>query len=352
MSQRTWFQHLLDDNNAVEVRVQDGVRWKSGYYDDLDALVRDIGHFNEDGCNVYTSLNTPTHYVVTNRILDKTKALRDADIEQYTRLLIDLDPVRAESPSSDDELDLAREAARRVHALMKGYGFSEPAWACSGNGIHLIYRVQIPKASEFYPLWKQTLQGLSNLIQVEGVDLDTSVGNPAQLCRAYGTINLKGAETCQGRQKRPFRKSEVWVPTPYRNVPKSRLSMLSEACIQSTPVNSTNYSSSPNRFRRDASKPRGAGDYTTLDAVGWFTSMGLYRFPRNPDKHAIICPWSSEHTGGGQHDAATSTVLFTNSNYPFFLCSHNACQGRDLFDVIDYLDGADEFCARDWRTNT
>ena len=51
----------------------------------------------------------------------------------------------------------------------------------------------------------------------------------------------------------------------------------------------------------------------------------------------------------GKHDAATSTVLFTNSNYPVFHCSHNACQGRDLFDVIDSLDGADQFCTRDWR---
>ena len=133
MSQRTWFQHLLDDNNAIELRVSDGIRWASGYYDDLDALLRDIDHFNEYGCNVYTSLNKPTHYVVTNRILDKAKALRDADIEQYTRLLIDLDPERSESPSSDDELERAREAARRV-----GPGGDKLQWSRStglGRGL-------------------------------------------------------------------------------------------------------------------------------------------------------------------------------------------------------------------------
>ena len=346
MSQRTWFQHLLDDNNAVELRVQDARdRWTSGIYDDLDALLRDMAHFNERGCNVYTSLNPPTHYVVTNRVHRKVQALKDADIEQYTRLLIDLDPEREESPSSDDELDLAREAARRVHALMKGYGFPEPAWACSGNGIHLIYRAKIPKAGDFYPQWRETLKGLSNLVQVEGVKLDASVGNPARICRAYGTFNLKSA----GASQRPFRRSEVWIPTPFRCVPRSALRALSEACIQSITVHSTSHSSSPNRVRRDASKPRGTGDYTTLDAVSWFKWMGLYRFPCNPDKHAIVCPWSSEHTGGGKHDAPTSTVLFTNSNYPVFHCSHNACQGRDLFDVIDYLEGADQFCTRDWR---
>ena len=347
MSQRTWFQHLLDDNNAIELRVSDGIRWASGYYDDLDALLRDIDQFNEYGCNVYTSLNKPTHYVVTNRILDKAKALRDADIEQYTRLLIDLDPERSESPSSDDELERAREAARRVHALMKGYGFTEPAWACSGNGIHLIYRVKIPKASEFYPQWKETLKGLSNLVQVEGVKLDTCVGNPSRICRAYGTINLKRDETAQ----RPFRRSEVSIPSPYRCVPRSALRAFSEVCIQSITVDSASHSSSPNRVRRDASKPRGTGDYTTLDAVGWFKWMGLYRFTCNPDKHAIVCPWSAEHTGGGKHDSPTCAVLLTNPSYPYpkFDCKHNACQGRDLFDVIDYLEGADQFCSRDWR---
>jgi hypothetical protein len=348
MSERTWFQSLLDDNGVVELRVSDGYSWDSGYYDDLELLLRDIAHHSELGCDVYSSLNSPSHYRVTNHIHPSTKALRDADIEKYSRLLIDLDPVRSNSPSSEDELDKAREAARKIHALMQGYDFPEPAWACSGNGIHLIYRVEIPEASKFHPQWKQTLKGLKNIMQLKDVELDTSVANPAQICRAYGTINLKGGEAAQ----RPFRRSEVWIPSRYRCVPRSALTALSEVCIQSITVHSTGHSISPNRVTRDASKPHGKGDYKTLDAVGWFKWLGLYAFSCNENKHAVICPWSAEHTGGGKQDAATSTVLFTDSDYPVFHCKHNSCEDRRLFDVIDSLEGADEFCARDWGANT
>ena len=299
------------------------------------------------GFDVYTSLNKPSHYVVTNRILDKAKALRDADIEQYTRLLIDLDPVRSESPAV---MRNSTEQGKR-HGVSQS---DEGIWL-SRTGMGLLgqrHSSHLPSEDTqgrcVLPTVEANPQGLSNLVRVEGVDLDTSVGNPAQLCRAYGTINLKGAETPQ----RPFRQSEVWVPSRYRCVPRSALRAFSEACIQSITVDSTSHSSSPNRVRRDASKPRGTGDYTTLDAVSWFKWMGLYRFPCNPDKHAIVCPWSAEHTGGGKQDAATSTVLFTDSNYPVFHCKHNSCEDRRLFDVIDSLEGADAFCARDWGANT
>ena len=348
MSQRTWFQSLLDDNGVVELRVSDGYAWNSGYYDDVELLLHDIAHHSELGFDVYSSLNSPSHCRVTNRIYPTTKALRDADIEQYTRLLIDLDPVRSTSPSSEDELDRAREAARKIHALMQGYDFPEPAWACSGNGIHLIYRVEITEADKFHPQWKQTLRGLKNMMQLKDVELDTSVANPAQICRAYGSINYKGA----GSHDKAFRQSKIWLPTPYESVSRSALRAFSEACIQSITVHSTAHSINPNRVKRDASKPHGKGDYKTLDAVGWFKWLGLYRFSCNPDKHAIVCPWSAEHTGGGEHDAATSTVLFTDSNYPVFHCKHNSCEDRRLFDVIDSLEGADAFCARDWGANT
>ena len=70
MSQRTWFQHLLDDNNAIELRVSGRTRRMEVRHTTMTSM-RSFGisaHFNAHGCNVYNSLNKPTHYVVTNRI--------------------------------------------------------------------------------------------------------------------------------------------------------------------------------------------------------------------------------------------------------------------------------------------
>jgi len=52
-------------------------------------------------------------------------------------------------------------------------------------------------------------------------------------------------------------------------------------------------------------------------------------------RHTILCPWSSEHTGGSDHDS--STVLFApapGESFGYPHCSHAHCAGRTIADWV------------------
>ena len=97
----------------------------------------------------------------------------------------------------------------------------------------------------------------------------------------------------------------------------------------------------------------GQGRYDSIDIPAWFGSHGLYRFPLddyngNP-RHAVRCPWESEHTVES-FDDDTSTVVFENpGRWPGFNCSHAHCAHRGIRDVMELLGDADEFCSERWR---
>jgi P4 family phage/plasmid primase-like protien len=80
-------------------------------------------------------------------------------------------------------------------------------------------------------------------------------------------------------------------------------------------------------------KPKGRGDWRTLDVVALAKDLGIYgwRIGGEKAKHAIKCPWHDEHSDG-MKDAGTSTAIFEadNDRLPGFDCKHGHCVGRKL----------------------
>ena len=94
----------------------------------------------------------------------------------------------------------------------------------------------------------------------------------------------------------------------------------------------------------------GAGDYTTLDVVAWFAAHGALKRRFGRGKHAVTCPWSSEHSTPDQPNG-TDTVVWqarqrTLAVLPLLAC---ALPGRDIRDVMQLWGDADGFCSRTWR---
>lgn len=61
-----------------------------------------------------------------------------------------------------------------------------------------------------------------------------------------------------------------------------------------------------------------------------FEAAGMLRGPIDTSRHAVVCPWESEHTTGGGHND-TSTIVFApepGRSLGWFFCSHSHCQGR------------------------
>ena len=67
------------------------------------------------------------------------------NIIQRRWLLIDCDPVRpANISASDDEKAAAKELVLEVRIHLSDCGWPDPVIADSGNGYHLLYRIELP----------------------------------------------------------------------------------------------------------------------------------------------------------------------------------------------------------------
>ena len=147
---------LLEEGQVTELRALD-VRTPhyrsphviSGYFDDPDALI-DAAMDIDDAKGIYIIPNPVDPALLARahnraRAVNKEPTTSDADIVWRKWLLIDLDPVRPSGISSSDEEQAdAIELAKVIRAALREEGWPEPVLADSGNGAHLLYRVDLP----------------------------------------------------------------------------------------------------------------------------------------------------------------------------------------------------------------
>lgn len=146
----------------------------------------------------------------------------DADVVSRRWLLLDCDPCRPAGVSaSDTEFNAARLFARSVNASLDDAGWPEPIVAQSGNGYHLLYRVDLP--TDDGGLIKRCLQALAAKHNTPQVTIDQKVFNPGRICKLYGTFSRKGDHT----EDRPHRRSAiVRAPATIQTVPVELLQIL------------------------------------------------------------------------------------------------------------------------------
>jgi hypothetical protein len=71
--------------------------------------------------------------------------------------------------------------------------------ADSGNGYHLLYRVDLPNDRESLELVRGILEALAFRFDDDRVKVDTTTSNAARIWKLYGTTARKGDDT----QERP-----------------------------------------------------------------------------------------------------------------------------------------------------
>ncbi|MBD3672782.1 MAG: hypothetical protein HUJ26_04575 [Planctomycetaceae bacterium] len=283
----------------------------SGYFNDQTPLIEELAKYpHYDG--IYFTLNPIDPRLLSrseNRIQDAKSggSTGDSDVSSRRFLVIDLDPVRPSGISaSDDEVVDAANKAEEVLAFLDGQEWPDPAIALSGNGIHLLYRIDLP--TDDAGLVTNVLQALSDCFSDDKVHLDTSVGNPSRLIRLYGTMACKGDPT----DERPHRFAELqYVPNSY--LPVSHRQLREMAALLR-----------PDR-REDLQRvPRAVN---ALDVPQWLDSHDLEVRSEKPWKGGTLwvleaCPWNSAHTNG-----SAFVAQFPNGNV-IARCHHESCQGR------------------------
>ena len=87
----------------------------------------------------------------------------DKNIKRLSNLLIDIDTERIEGVSStDEEHDLGLKKAEKVRRYLFEQGWTEPLCGDSGNGAHLIYKIDMDNIDENVELVKNFLVALAS----------------------------------------------------------------------------------------------------------------------------------------------------------------------------------------------
>lgn len=187
---------LFQSGDVVEVRIpktRAGV--VSGYFDDHTIMVSAI--YNADtkyrASGVYYVLNKINPAVLGrayNRLKERAECTTaDSNILQRRWLPIDLDPVRPAGISSSEEEHAA--AIRRARTIADDM---EKEWGqpISGNGAHLLYRIDLPNSLEALTFVAGALAELDRRYSDDEVKVDVTCANAARIWKAYGTVARKG----------------------------------------------------------------------------------------------------------------------------------------------------------------
>jgi hypothetical protein len=318
---------LFFDSDFVELRaIKRGHTPKWSWHNDTQSLVAQARKWAGEGVLLCTTMGKPLPDAVN-------RSLRDDGVSDYCRLLFDFDRKdKAAENASDDELAEAGLLRDNFVEHMRDLGWTEPALASSGNGLHVQYRVTAPPTFELHGALDRMYQVLSDTFQSERFKLDTTTRNAAQACRLYGALNRKFPPT-EGSPQRiatielpdswmdsRFQLSD-WMLEHYPPPPKPKLSLV--------PI---------------ARRP-GSADWYSLDIVRWFIAKGLYLKPLSTGKHAAVCPWQAQ----GAHDKTSysDTVIWetSQSGFPSFHCSHDTCAGRgSLVQLNSVMGDINDFC--------
>jgi hypothetical protein len=294
----------------------------SGYFDHPErcAPVLEKSLAAADFSGVYVTLN-PVPRDIASRSYNRLKFVgrkdattADKDIDRRHRLLIDCDPNRPSGISStEEEKESAYDKAIQVRGYLCSRGWPEPILGDSGNGWHLIYSIDLPAADTTVPA---ILQVLSGQFSDEKTKIDTTVGNPARICKLYGTAARKGDST----PDRPHRMSRiVYQPENLVIVPADLLAELAAEKKAPAPPTTTS-SPSPASFDLDGFVAR---HFPDAEPKEW---NGGTRWP------LAACVFDPSHVGG------SAAIMRSSSGVISYRCQHDGCSGRRWKDVRDLLE--------------
>lgn len=312
-----WWHVFKRDNELVEIRFLGNNKTASGYYKNIENLVRDVERMDaEDKFQIYFTLNCIEDSCYGREQCEKViwkpkNTTTDNDIKGRYWILIDLDPKRpAGTSSSNEEYEKAHIKAVDVYRYLMDMGFYEPVVCSSGNGWHLLLPCKIGISTETNDVVNKFLRVLSMLFSDESIDIDVKVGNPARICKLYGTMAKKGTNI----PERPHRMARI-VKTPEEIKPNNIEYFKKVAELfpeREQPSVNNNWKPQDGNFDLDVFIAKHNIPVTRKVEVADGTRYYL--------EHCLFNP---EHKG-------KDAILFKHNNGAVaYYCYHNSCQDND-----------------------
>ncbi len=192
---------LFSPDDVIEIRAIGSDRTEFGYFDPAhrEDLIRAVMDANRGRSNLYFPINSVLPDLLArsaNRMRRAGKrdaATGDAGIARRTWLPIDIDPERPSGISAtDEEKQAARHVARVVVGYLRSLGWPDPVIGDSGNGIHVLYRIDLQADDGARDLVRSVLIALAERFDTPAAKVDRSVYNAARIWKIYGTVACKG----------------------------------------------------------------------------------------------------------------------------------------------------------------
>ncbi len=312
----------------------------SGYFtsDAIEKAGEEVASLDRAGIapGIYVTLNPVAPALLArsaNRIKPRAReTTQDKDVICRRWMLVDIDPVRpAGISSTDTELALALERAHAVAEHLSAAGWPPPVMAMSGNGYHLLYRLDLP--TDDGGLVKRVLDAIAQRFDDDTVAVDRSVHNPARIVKLVGTVSRKGDDLrdVAGLDDRPHRRAELLeVPEAVTPVPRELLDQLAGV------------PAAPNRDDMDSARtaPCDRIDCTASGVRAWLEARGVVvkGERRNGDKTMLLlerCPINPEIVSTGGSDIA---VLVGGDGKLAYCNKHNRGEDYTWHDLRRALD--------------
>jgi P4 family phage/plasmid primase-like protien len=302
---------LLAPDSVAELRCpKTKERTGSGYYDDPACMASKATALSGTVPGVYVTLNPVQPDLLARRVnrfeFWAKDTTTDENILSRRWLPLDFDPVRVSGISSTDaEHEAALTRARECQAELTAQGWPEPVLGDSGNGGHLLYRVDLPNDKESLALVTRTLQALAQKFTDKAVTVDAVVSNAARIWKVYGTLAHKGDATAE----RPHRYARLLeIPAEIKVVTRAQLEAVAAAARETIPLHSSTHQTKGKPF----------------DVPGWLAEYKIEVRSQGPWEDGTgyeltTCPFNSEHQGTafvGQFASGAITAM----------CHHASCQ--------------------------
>lgn len=247
----------------------------------------------------------------------------DCNILSYRNLLIDCDPVRPGKLSSQGKAHQAAiDRAYAIRDYLSGTGFPSPIVGDSGNGAHLIYRIDLPNDEDINRaetgLFHRFLKSLDAQFSDSQVAVDLKMFNPSRIWKLYGTRACKG-DHCP-KIDAPWRMSAILeLPEDIEEVPRFLLERIASP-VEVAPAKNVKKSVS--------SSVVNTGHIPSLQSnidymerfIGKYNiqvkSSGSYR-------HGFR--WVLDHCAFNEDHRASDACLYAYPDGFGYACSHNSC---------------------------
>lgn len=309
---------LFKMGDVVELRVLDVAgKTHAGYFNDFDRLANEATKLSGHAAGVYVVLNpikTDLLARSVNRITISPKNLtRDVDITRRRWLLIDVDPRRPKGISSTDaEHQGALTTAKSIKMYLIDLGFPPNSMIVSdsGNGGHVLIKVDLPNNAESEELLKACLKVIEAKFNNDLMEIDQTVFNTSRICKLPGTMACKGDPTAD----RPHRIAiSLDVPETMTLAPIESIKVLAALApkVDSSKKTNRTYQGSGQKFDLESWLSQNGIDIKRKDNY-----EGGYRYILQ------TCPFNDLHIG-------TSAAVFQAADGKIgFKCQHNECVGR------------------------